>query len=231
MAALSVRISQAMKLLGQLGSGEDPTDDEYDDALIRVNALLDSWRNEFRMTYALQEETLTLSDGDSAYSVGPSGDLNTTRPLEIEAAWIVEDDVSYPVRVIQDDEYILIPDKTTEADWPDRLLYRPSMSTGTLLVYPVPNATRTLKLLTRIPISTFTAVTDTVAFPPGWDRAIDFNLAIEIAPMFETEPSATIINMARESKANIKRANLRALKIVTDLSKLMGYPSGNIVTG
>ncbi len=232
MATAGDIIDRSLRLLGQIGSGETASSDEATDGLEALNAMLDSWRNESLMAYANEEQTLTLANADSSYTIGTSGDVNTTRPVEIEAAWIVDSNSSYPVRIIDDFEYALIPDKTTTSDWPDRLLYRPSMasSQGTIIVYPIPNATRTMKLLLRTPVTAFAATSTTVTLPPGWEKALAYNLALDLAPEFETEPSMAIVNGARESKAGIKRLNSRPIKSNSGLSELFGYSTANILT-
>lgn len=231
MATAATLINRALRLLGQIGSGEEGSTAELADGLVALNAMAEAWRNEALLTYAKQEQSLTLADGDASYTVGPSGDLNTDRPVAIEAAWIVVDDVSYPVRIIQEDEYAAIPDKTEESDWPDRLLYRPTMATGTVIVYPVPNATRTLKLLTRVVFAGFAATSTTVSLPPGWEQALAYNLALTWAPEFEAAPSAEVVEIARQSKGALKRMNLRPLPISSGLVGLMGGGVSNIITG
>lgn len=227
-------IDRSLRLLGQIGSGESASAAEAADGLEALNGLAESWRNERLMCFAMQEESLTLANGDASYTIGTSGDLNTTRPVAIEGAWIVDDDISHPVRILTEDEYIGIADKTTTGDWPTKLLYRPTMasSQGTLIVWPVPNATRNLKLLTRVVFSGFALSSTTVTLPPGWERALAFNLAAEIAPEYQTSPSPEVIQMARESKATIKRANMTPIKTFTELPALLGQASGgNILSG
>lgn len=229
MATGTTLITGALRLLGVIESGETPSDDELDDGLESVNAMLDSWRNDDLMCYALQEESLTLADGDASYTVGSGGDLDTTRPVSIEAAWIVDSDISYTVVIITDLEYAAIPDKTTEADWPDRLVYRPTMATGTIVVYPVPNATRTLKLLTRVPLTALT-LADTVSLPPGWERAIKHNLAVEIAPEYQTSAPPGVERIAINSKRSIRKVNRRPVKASTDLTAMFPGGKANILT-
>lgn len=227
MATPQTIITRALRMLGQA----TPTSDELTDGLEVLNDLVDSWKNEHLLTYARREETLTLSSADASYTIGPSGDLTTTRPTEIEAAWIVEDDQSYPVRVIADGEYAAIADKTQAGDWPEVLNYKATMANGTIAVWPVPNATRTLMLLTRVPLVEFSTLGETVSLPPGFRRALSANLAIDLAPEFETEPSPSVVKMAGESKALIKRQNAQPIKSASEVAALVGGSTANIVSG
>lgn len=223
-------IDRASRLLGQIASGASASSDESADGLEALNAMIESWRNERLMCYARQDETLTLANSDGSYTIGPSGDLNTTRPMDIEEAYIVASNISYPVKKITEEEYAAIPDKTTEADWPEVYLYRPTMATGTLLIWPEPNATRTMKLVTRIAVTGFALVSTSVSLPPGWEEALAFNLAVAWAPEFEREPSQAIVKIARESKANIKRTNWRPSIMGNELGTMFGRYVSRIET-
>lgn len=230
MATVQTICNRAVRLLGKLASNTNLGTNESADALVALNGLIDSWRNEELMCYARQTESLTLSASDASYTIGSGGDLNTTRPVTIEAAWY--DDGSGPrVRVIEDAEYDAIVDKTADGDYPDRVNYRATMSTGTLYVYPVPTATRTLKLRTRIVVSAFSAMSDAVTLPPGWEEALAYNLAIELAPEYQMEPSGAVMSRAVTAKAGIKRVNARPITAATELVVFMGGGRSNIQTG
>lgn len=234
MATVANVIARSMRLLGQIGSGEAPTTDEYSDGLTALNAMLDSWRNDRLMCFAMQTLTLTLANGDDTYTIGTSGDVNTTRPVEIYSAYIVASNITYPVRIINEAEYAAIPAKADTADWPDKLLFRPTVasSLATVIVHPVPNATRTMKLVARVPVTAFSATSDTVTLPPGWEEAMAANLAIRLAPEFETQPSPAVIQMAKEALAGIKRTNSAAQpkRLYTELALLAGTQSHSITT-
>lgn len=228
MSTAADTIKRAMRLIGVLGAGATPSDEDYEDGLTALNGMLGSWNNDGLMCYATQTESLSLADGDSTYTIGPAGDLNTTRPVAVEAAWILEDNISYPVTIISDAQYDAIQNKTTESSWPNVANYRATMATGTLYVYPVPNAVRTMKLRTRVVLESFDAVTDAVSLPPGWEDALAFNLAIRIAPEFEVAVRPEVIAVARETKAGIKNANVRPIEAVSELGLLFGHGSSNI---
>lgn len=231
MATAATLINRALRLLGQIGSGEEGTSAELSDGLTALNQMVEGWRNDGQLSYAMQELTLTLSDGDGSYTIGPSGDVNTTRPVRIDRAWIVDNNISYPVRIIEEAEYAGIPDKTTESVWPDRLLYRPTMTTGTMVVYPVPNATRTMKLVVVVPVTEFAATSTAVSLPPGWERALSFNLAVEWASEFEMDAPPRVVAIARDSKAALKRMNARPIVADNEIGALFGARTGNIYTG
>src|SRR4051812_2373819 len=98
-------IDRALRLLGQLESGQSATTAETADCLTALNAMLDSWRNERLMCWALQDEAIPLVSTNSTRSLGPSGDYVTTRPQDILGAYVVYSTSSIPVRVITAQEW------------------------------------------------------------------------------------------------------------------------------
>lgn len=230
MATVQTIINRAGRLLGQLASNTDMGTDESADALVALNALISTFANEELMCYATQTESLTLSASTVSYTIGPGGTLSTTRPVAIEDAWVDVSSISYPVMQITDAEYDAIQDKTVTSDWPIKFNYRPTMSTGTLYVYQAPNATRTMKLRTRVVVAAFSAVSDSVTLPPGWEQALACGLAIALAPEYETQASPEVIQMASAAKAAIKRVNSQPIKAYTELPALVGRRVRNIQT-
>lgn len=232
MATVATRINRALRLLNQIGAGDSATADELADGLVSLNAMLDSWRNDKLMCYAYQEETCSLTANDSTYTLGPSGDLTTTRPVEIMSAYILVSGNQYPVTMRDETWWARIPDQTLGGDWPSDAIYRPTMPNGTIQVWPVQSSSRTMKVVTRVVVSAFASTSTTVTLPPGWEAAIDFNLALEIAPEYEAEPSPFVVKRAAETLAGIKRANLGAqpFQAETELGALFGARSGNIYT-
>jgi hypothetical protein len=218
---------RAGRLLALPDSGQSLTPAESADALVALNAMVSSWRNEALTCYSVRDESLTL-DGSTTYSIGPSGDLNTDRPIELVGAYVVLSGVSYPCRLIEAAEYAAIPVKATTADFPTEVYYQPTMPTGTLYPYPIPPS-GTLHLLTRTPVSTF-ALTDTVSLPPGWEDALAYNLAVAIASEYMVQPSPLVVKMAATTKGNIKRANARPLAVSSDLARMIGRGRPNILT-
>ena len=66
MATVQVVIDRAYRLLGQLNLGESADSTESANALIAINALLDSWRNESLMCYAMHDQSINLANGNTS---------------------------------------------------------------------------------------------------------------------------------------------------------------------
>lgn len=216
---------------GQLNLGESANAAESANALIAINALLDSWRNEGLMCYAMQDETVPLASGNTTRTVGPTGNLATTRPVFIKQAYIVYGSTSIPIRVIESEEYAAISDKTATSTYPTRIYYQPLMPDGKIWLYPLPSASSDLHVLTEAAVTAFAAVSTTVSLPPGWEDALTSNLCVYMAPEWEWEPSNTVIGMARNSKRSIKKINTRPVNAVNEVALLTRHSRQNIVTG
>ena len=205
--AASTLIARAIRMLIQTSSGEAPTTQELTDGLEALNAMLDSWRNERLMCYAMQDEIVTMVSGTSTYTVGATGSTVINRPVRIDSAYVIYNSVSYPVDVYTQDQYAAIPYKTQQSNFPNILYYAPDTPNGTIYPYPVPNATSDLHILTWTPLLYFPTAATTTIFPPGWAEAIATNLAIKIAPEYQQVVSKDIADAAKQAKAGIKRAN------------------------
>lgn len=209
MATAQNLIDRSLRLIGAIASGEDPTADETADALEALNGLIDSWRNERLIVWSIASVTKTLTAGDGTYTIGSGADINTTRPVRIDGAYVTNSGIDYPIEVITEAAYRSIADKTTQSDYPQFVYYDPAVASGTIYLWPVPSAANVLTLAVWAPISTLATAGTTVTLPPGYERALAANLAVEIAPEFQKTASQEVAKMARESLAAIKKSNIR----------------------
>lgn len=231
LVAASTMIDRAMRLIGQISPGVSPTTDEYAVCLEALNAMLDSWRNERLMCYTMLDESLTLVPSQASYTIGATGNLDTNRPTIITAAYLVDSaNVSYDVNILNYKEYVAIGLKASTSTLPNNIYYSPDVPLGTLWVYPVPTSAFTMHILTPTPMMAYALTSTTAILAPGWQEAIATNLAVYIAPEFETEASRTVMKMAADSKAYIKRVNNRPVKIYSDLAALVNPLRANILT-
>jgi hypothetical protein len=219
MATAQTIIDRSLRLIGAIASGESPTTDETADALIALNAMIDSWRNDRLMVYALTESTLTLVANDGSYTIGATGDIVATRPVKIESAFCRSGNVDFPVRVIDKARYDAIPDKTTTSDIPQFLYYDPVVTTGVIKLWPVPSAANVVHVTLWTVLSTLATAATTVTLPPGYEKALAYNLAIEVAPEYEKPISQEVMKGARDSLAALKKINSPQIVAYSELRR------------
>ena len=200
-------ITDALVLLNVKASGETLTDAEAQDGMVSLNGLIDSWSNENLMQPNEIQITHTLTAGDETYTIGASGDINTAWPTKLLSAHVRDSNLDYEMSVITPREYDNIVQKGLQTDYPRWIMYDKTYPLGTLYLYPTPNSALSLRLRVNSEIAQYSSLTATVNLPPGFIRAIKYNLALEMAPAYK-EPSQFIQKVAVESKKWIKTANV-----------------------
>jgi hypothetical protein len=99
---------------------------------------------------------------------------------------------------------------------PEVVYYEAEFPLGVVNVYPKGDSTYELHLSSWKQLPTYTNLSNTVSLPPGYERAIRYNLAVELAPEYAREPSGAIVDRAERAKANIKRTNTYPPALATD---------------
>ncbi len=232
MATAQTIIDRALRLIGAIASGESPTAQESADGLVALNAMIASWQAEKLNVYAYVETAYNTVAGTSSYTVGPSGNFNLTpRPPKLEGIFIRDSNQDYPIDLVDKNEWYGIVDKTTQSDFPLKAYYEPTLATGTLKVWPVPDSVKSLRILTWTSLVELATVGTTITLPQGYERALAYNLALEIAPEYEKKPSPTVNSVALESKAIIKRTNIRPILLDNELNVMFGGGRSDIVAG
>lgn len=201
-------IKRSMRLLRLLGENEDPTTSEAEDGLTALNSMLDAWNIDRLMTYQVASQNFSWPASTASRTIGPSGNFNTVRPVKIESAYFRDaDNEDFELTILNYESYDRIALKSVEATYPEYLYYDPGYTLGTIYLADVPSSTFTLYIRTWTPFTAVASIATTVALPPGYKRAIEYNLAAEMAPEFGVEPSADVRRIAMESKRSIKSSN------------------------
>lgn len=232
MATPSTMILRSLRLIGEKSVGGTLTSDEQTAYLADLNAMLESWSLERLMCYQVVEESKALTTSDGVYTIGSGGDWDTARPTKIVQAWIRDSDNNdSSLVIINANSYNSIVAKTTDGTYPEYLYYDGAFATGlaTIYLYPEPSANLTLYISSWKQLQTFATISTTLVLPPGYQRAIEYNFAIEVAGGFRPV-SNEVIKIARESKAAIKSLNSPDIFLSMPAGLISGYRS-NILTG
>src|SRR5690348_8908263 len=164
-----------------------------------LNRLVGSWSAEEIAMLGLGTISITLT-GAASYAV-----TTTQRPLRILAASVVAaNGTTMPVKVSMAPEFDAIQDKTRTGIFIENLFYDTGYPTGNIYVTPKP-AAGTLQLRAYVAITAFSALSDSVDFPVGYERAIIENLSVMAAPIWGKMVPQSLAAMAAESKAIIKK--------------------------
>jgi len=199
---VSTLIKSAMRKAGVLSSGESPETTREAEALESLQIMLRSWASKRILVFASIKESFSLIATQSLYTWGIGGNITTTRPHQILGVFVRDSGgTDYSVEIISEGKYRDISSKTT-AGRPEYLFYHPLYPLGAIYLYPTPQDAETMHLESLKPFtetSSFSAVSDTLAFPPNYEEVLVYNLAVRIAPEYGVRMSAEAIAIAGNS--------------------------------
>ena len=128
----------------------------------------------------------------------------TQRPYEIiEFRRIGEAGNEIPVEIMSRESYMALNDKDS-AGVINQVYYDPQLTNGQLRIWQVSdNVKNTAKMTIKYPFEIYDASTDTSNLPPNAFKALKYNLAIELAPEYEEDPSPYVFATARDTKERL----------------------------
>lgn len=223
---------QAMRHSGIVKfAGRTPSPEELADAKREMNSMLDAWNTE-KLTIPEQIKRLvfTLTPSKASYTLGPDGDWPAQRPARIErAGLILLTNPSSPYEVplrgpVNAEEWADVRLKSLESTQPQVLFDDRAFALANLYFWPIPTFAHQVALYVWSQLSAYSDLTDAVNLPPGYGDAIIYNLAVRLSSFWSNgnngAPSPLVIEQARESKAAIKRLNIRPLLMRCDSGAL-----------
>jgi hypothetical protein len=213
MTALDL-ITRSLKLIGVLSDGEAPSSSEANDALESLNDMIDSWSTQSLLIPNQIREVFPLVASQQTYTMGTGGNFNTSRPMSIIRGIIQLTNetpvVELPMQMLTMEQYAGIILKGTPSTFPLAFYSDNAFPLTNISVWPVPTcSSNNLVLYSWKPLADLAALTTVISLPPGYARALRFNLAIDLAPEYSKPLDETVAAKAIEAKADIKRMNQR----------------------
>ena len=213
-------IYAAARRAGVLGApGRKLSDSESADCLDALNTLLDGWNIDPLKIYSQVINAFTLVAGQQIYTIGqdPAGiltpDFDVPRPDEITHANIITQisggqPVRTPMALLNDDGWSAIQVQAVGSSIPLNLYNDGAYPLSNLYFYPYPNGPAQVELYMWNPADQFSNLTDNFLMPPGYRRAVEYNLAVDIATMFRKFPiNPLVMRVAMESRKAVDDHN------------------------
>ena len=217
MATARSIIQGALESLQVYNPGEEASQADAARAFVLLNQMIDSWSNESLSCYAILTQSAPLVVGQSAYTIGPGGNFDMVRPLRLittqGSCYMLDTNGNkYLMTVVPQDVWNSTTQQNIDSNFPDTVFYDPQYPLGIINVFPVPNISYVMYWDSYLQITEFAGLNSPMILPPGYEKALQDNLALEAAPYFLEEgrlPHPMLIAAASKSKGNIKRTNMR----------------------
>jgi hypothetical protein len=204
MALVSDIINEAFLDLNAIAAGESITSAEQADAFLRLQQMLDQWSAEQLSVYTVVHAGFTITAGTTVYTLGTAGSLATAAiPVRVTGAAGVAGAFRGPIKVVSWDEFdALTKDGSGEvAVIPEILAADNAWPAINIRLFPTPAASpATLWLDYWTSLAQFSTVGDTVTLPPGFQKALHTNLAVDLYPQY-ARPGTTVEILAAQAKA------------------------------
>jgi len=233
----------ALRLAGVLTvPGRQYGQAEQADAFNALNAMLDTWATERLMVPYIIRSVQTLSAGKQDYTIGISNtatpaDFVMVRPSRIEAASILNmtnpaSPLELPMDSLTVERWQGTALKTVTSSIPPKFYYEAAYPLGILHLLHIPAVANSVALYIWSVVPQFQTPNDTVLLPPGYLRALQYNLAVELAVRFPgARMKQATEDIAVSSKAAIKSLNSPILEMRCDPAVLSGGGTFDILIG
>lgn len=204
-----------------------------------LNTLIDGWNLERLTIFEEARLVFNLVASQQTYTIGPGGNFNTVRPQRIDRASIViqyngPQPMELPLQILTYAQWQQIVSKSVTSSIPRQVYYQPAYPLGNVNYWPLPSQVVQTILYVWQQMGAFATITDPISIPPGYLKALRYNLAADLADIYpgKQKMSARSMQIAAESKGWIKRQNIIPLDIQVDRALIDLKDAGfNVYTG
>ena len=214
-------MTTALRLIGVLGSSENMPAGEAEDGLIVLKDMLESWSLNNLLIFKTTEETFDLPPSKDSITMGPGGDFDTSRPngiRRITYEYAGNNDINMLEMSL--DEWVNVQTKDVESSIPTKYYLNYTSQMVEIHMWPVPRGGR-VKVYSMKNLADALTLDAEIVLPPGYNRAIKYNLAIDLAPEYGKALDGAVISVAQKSLAIIKSKNTKKRTLAAD-SALLG---------
>lgn len=244
MATIRELITGSLRLINVIQANEVATADDMDISLRALDAMVDSWSNDKLSIYLLKQWYFPLTANVKTYTLGTGGTWNIERPMNVERIVVSyngsltfdpitglyslvqnQNTIDIPMESLTDAQYAAIPVKDQPATYPLKFYDNGNFPLRTISVWPVPTTSQPVTVWLWQPLSTYQNLDVQLNLPRGYERALRFNLAVELSAEFGKVPQDDVLRIAVDSYASLKRINSRNQIMRGDIGLGTGGPS------
>lgn len=169
---------------GLVQDGDSPDSAQLADGMMRLNDMANLWVTQGVKLWLITDQSIPLVAGTDTYTLGPSGSVNMTRPLQVfEAYYLDSSNNRTPLSILSWTDWARLSQVTTQGALNSILVDKQQtlLSIRTWQVPDTTEATGTLHVLLRNQVTNVTMLTDTIGFPIEWAMALRWGLASDLA--------------------------------------------------
>jgi hypothetical protein len=234
-------INTAYKIIGVKGRGYNLNGEEVADGLNTANEILSMWSVMPLTIPAIGREVFALTGGrggpSDPYTIGPSGDFDTTRPTSITNVGLLVTSSAQPFEIQRaqytDDAYASITQKELQSTYFAGMYLNMTYASGlaTINLYPVPSDDTTSLVLYRpMQLSRFATPASTYDFPPAAVTALTYELARRLAVLYARPWSGELQRDCDQYLSIYQRSNTKMSDLALDAALTTQAGIWNILT-
>ncbi len=225
-------IESSLRLIGVIATGQVASGAEISDGFESFNQLLDSLGLDGLTILSETQTPISLIPGQETIAIGPELDIDIPRPGGVDSIQILLDGVHYDVVVCNIQRWRKIQGRGVNTGLPTHAFVAPQAASINVSFYPVPDQAYSCSFVSRNQIPRIESVNDELILAPGYERALKYNLAGDLAGEYGKTLTPKQEQIATSSLAAIKRKNTRPSYMTNDAADLTRcYKHGNILSG
>lgn len=212
---------------GVAGTGQTPSAQMQNDAKMRMNFLISSWKRRRWLVYHLIDVSAPC-DGSLYYTLGSGQTFDVPRTDQIEAAFVRQTNVSspngqvdYPLQIIHSyEDYSQITLKNMQAGPAWVAFYDSGFPVGKLYLWPLSPSGWSLHVIIKAELDSVGNLTDEIVLPAEYEMALYYNAMQMTRAAFFLPADPMIDKMSKASLATIRAANVQIPTMSVDPAAL-----------
>lgn len=197
-------IELALGLLGILPEGEEARPESVAEGLLYLNSMLGNWSTQNLIVPVVTRESFSLP-AQQEVSMTDSGDLDTVCPVKIKAVTITDAaGVVHSSRWTSEEKIRGLSSVAMETV-PEYFHFMPDACK--IIFSSIPPSGCTITIRSYKAFDEFDELTESMSFPSGYDLAVQYNLALLMAPKFGKSMKPEALLIANNSLKDVKAKN------------------------